>query len=383
MAIAHILAVISAAFFGAPQAVTLSNGLVARDFVAGREWKTVALRCAADGWTVQVDSDELEVELTDGTVITGAEWTLVGSPKHSRRGDTQSLTVALETEKVPGLQATVRYWVRDNEAWMRKQVELRGEPQKTISRIDLEPMTLKLAVQDNSGTGMPILAGRCWFGVEYPGSQNALKKGRLSLVHFPGARLGSKSVASKVAVFGIAGPGQAISVAFENYLTTVITPPRDFTHYNSWYDLRGSELTPSRLLDTYREFQKVLLKPYGLKLAAFVIDDGWQDPKSIWRPRRDLYPEGFGPLARQLEAEGTRLGLWMPLSGQNLDVQWGVAQGYEKSSAGDFYCLAAPRYFAAIRDATARLIREGNLAYYKHDFNHLRCSAPGHQHLPD
>ena len=363
----------------------LDNGLVERRFrLENGQWTTVAVGCPADGWTVRVSGGPLVVELLDGTVIQGADWRVVGNPQQARRGGERSLTVVLETEKAPGLRATVRYWVNDGQAWMRKQVKLSGPAGKVVSRVDLEPLKIEPAPEDHGGVGMPILiGGRCWFGVEYPGSYNDIKGGQLSLVHYPGKDLGDGPVTTKVAVWGMAQPGEALNIAFEKYLDTVATKPRDFTHYNSWYDLRGSELSPERLLEVYHGFQEGLLKPYGLKLKAIVIDDGWQDRNSIWRPRKDLYPDGFRPLAKALEAGGTRLGLWMPLSGQNLNIKWGVEHGYEKSNKGNFYCLGGPRYYAAIRDATARLIRDGNLAYYKHDFNHMRCSAPGHQHLPD
>ena len=100
-------------------------------------------------------------------------------------------------------------------------------------------------------------------------------------------------------------------------------------------------------------------------------------------PRRNLYPEGFGPFARQLEANGTRLGLWIPFNGFKLNPEWGAARGFEKSDQGRFYCLNGANYNAEIRRVLSRLIAEGNVGYFKHDFNHLRCSAPGHGHLPD
>jgi hypothetical protein len=118
-------------------------------------------------------------------------------------------------------------------------------------------------------------------------------------------------------------------------------------------------------------------------MDAMVPDDGWQDHQSIWAPRKDVYPHGFAPLAHALEAGGTRLGVWLPFNGTNLDINWGVAHGYEKSNKGNFYCLVAPHYSAAIHAALKQDITDGNLSYMKHDFNDLQCSAPGHGHLPD
>lgn len=356
---------------------------IEREFFAGPYWRTVAIRSTADGWTLKTRSDELEVELADGRVVKGEGWELLGKPQVRQVGETRALTVRLGAKQVDGLQATITYRLRTTQTWMYKQVRISGPAGLVVSRVDLEPMSLQPSPADHGGEGMPVLVGgRCWFGVEYPASRNSVRGGRLSLVHFPGKKLGREEVECKTAVCGVAPPGQAVQMAFEDYLDATVLPPRLFLHYNSWYDLRGRELSPANLLKVYEGFRTGLLDPYKVGLAAVVIDDGWQERKSIWRPRADLYPQGFGPLARELEARGTRLGLWMPLSGFNLDVQWGASQGYEKSSGGRWYCLAGPRFFAAMRDATARLIREGNLAYYKHDFNFLRCEAEGHGHLP-
>ncbi|MHC4611342.1 MAG: alpha-galactosidase, partial [Planctomycetota bacterium] len=153
-------------------------------------------------------------------------------------------------------------------------------------------------------------------------------------------------------------------------------------HYNSWYDLRTNELTPETLVRTFEDFKRSVLDPFGLRMHAFVPDDGWQNPQSIWVPRSNLYPEGFGPLRGALESRGTRLGLWLPFNGFNLDVAWGAERGYERSNQGRYYCLVGPKYNAAIRGVAKRLVDEGNIGYFKHDFNQLRCSADGHGHLP-
>jgi hypothetical protein len=357
---------------------------VSRTFAYGPGWKTVRLACPADGWKAETESDELAVALQGGPDVTGADWRLVGEPKQTAAGGAMTLTVMLASEKAPGLEATITYRVQAGKPWMRKEVTLAGPAGLVVTQVDLEPMTVRPAPADHGGEGMPILVdGRAWFGVEYPASQNAIKGGRMTLTHFPGRALGGDGFKCKTAVWGVAKPGQSVAMAFEDYLETIAVPPRDFVHYNTWYDLQQTELTPKRLLDTYAAFRQKLLEPYNLKMAAFVIDDGWQAQQSIWQPRKDIYPEGLKGLAQALEAGGTRLGLWMPFSGVNLDIGWGVKQGYEASSYGNWYCLGAPKFHAAMKQATADRIHEGNLAYYKHDFNCLACAAAGHEHLAD
>jgi hypothetical protein len=236
------------------------------------------------------------------------------------------------------------------------------------------------------GYGQPLFLGNAWFmGLEYPAGYNDVREAdgtrTVILHHYPGRETGA-GLASKTAMLGVTPAGLTRELAFSDYLDSVRVQTRDFLQYNSWYDLRSQDLTIPNLLHIYEQFQTHLLGPYGLKMAAFVPDDGWQDRDSIWQPVRERYPEGFRPLAEGLEAQGSHLGLWMPLNGTNLNVEWGRAQGLEVSNRGKFYCLAAPKYNAEIRRVTAERIRDGRLAYYKHDFNGLRCSAPGHGHLP-
>ncbi|MBU0606666.1 MAG: hypothetical protein KKI08_02215, partial [Armatimonadetes bacterium] len=236
------------------------------------------------------------------------------------------------------------------------------------------------------GYGQPVFLGDAWFmGLEYPAGYNDVREadGKRTLVlhHYPGRETG-EGLVSKTAVLGVTPRGLTRELAFSDYLDSVRVQTRDFLQYNSWYDLRSSELTIPNILHSYEQFKAHLLDPYGLKMNAFVPDDGWQDRNSIWQPDKGRYPDGFRPLAEGLERQGSRLGLWMPLNGTNLNTEWGREKGFEVSDRGKFYCLAAPKYNAEIRRVTAERIRDGRLAYYKHDFNGLRCTASGHGHLP-
>ena len=111
------------------------------------------------------------------------------------------------------------------------------------------------------------------------------------------------------------------------------------------------------------------------------------DPKSVFSLRKELFPQGYAPLHKALDERGTQLGLWLPLNGTGLGTEWGARQGYERSNGPfqdlqGYFCLAAPKYNAALRQRLKRIISEGNIAYFKHDFVQLQCSAEGHGHLP-
>ena len=128
-------------------------------------------------------------------------------------------------------------------------------------------------------------------------------------------------------------------------------------------------------------------------MQAMVPDDGWQNKKEgIWQPRADTFPGGFGPTARALEADGTRLGLWLPFDGTNTNIKWGVGpratrkwpprpKGKLNYYHVNHYCIFDEKYNQEFRRRLKQFSDEGHIAYYKHDFNNLYCRAEGHGHL--
>jgi hypothetical protein len=364
--------------------LVLGNAAIQREWARrGTVWSTVAFARGDGSDALPVfAAEEFTVKVYQGATVPASAFTW-SAPK------TTASSVTFEaTSPTSGLKVAVRYWVHGDDPFMRKQLTVTGRAETVIDELDVERLTVA-APATRGGYGQPAFLGDIWYaGLEYPAGYNdlRLKPGEtqrdLILHHYPGRSLAAPLV-SKPAVIGVTPRGLTRELAFSDYLNTIRIQTRNFLQYNSWYDLQGDAMTIPNVLDAFHKFKVNLLDPYRLKMDAFTPDDGWQDYNSIWKPNPKRYPQGFRPLAQGLEKGGSRLGLWMPLNGTNLNIDWGVAQGYERSNLGDFYCIAAPKYNAEIRRATERLIRDGNLAYYKHDFNSLQCSAPGHGHLPD
>ena len=353
-------------------------------------WRTVSFSRADGSDEVRIESDEFLIRLMDGTELTIADFRAEGAPDiREHDGQKQVYILYFPRDELPDsapYQGYVVYFLAD-EPYQRKGVRLLFKDGQAVDRLEVERFRTQLPC-DRGGRGEPVFIGESWFaGLEYPGSQTSQRERLVTLAHFPGlARRephGQCHIVSKRSVIGTGAKGDPLELAFSDYLDTIRRPSRNFLQYNSWYDWRGDQLTVENLVSTFEGFKENLLDPYGLKMHAFVPDDGWQNRESIWMPKEKLYPEGFAPLRYALEARGTRLGIWMPLNGTNLNADWGAEQGYEKSNQGRFYCLVGPKYNAAIREATKRIITQGNLSYYKHDFNTLRCTAEGHGHLPD
>ena len=100
-----------------------------------------------------------------------------------------------------------------------------------------------------------------------------------------------------------------------------------------------------------------------------VFDDGWDDPRSLWRFHQG-FPKGFTPLALLCEQYHTHLGVWLsPFGGygepKNQRLTFGAARGYETNATG--FSLAGPKYYAAFKRACLGMIRKYGVNYFKFD----------------
>lgn len=358
----------------------LANAAIRCEFSqADGHWRVVRLSRPDGSDAVTLDAEALALTIFEGPELAGEAFRCTRVTARQEAGEA-GLLVALECPD-PRVSARLTYWLRGDEPYLRQRVTLTGDAGVVVDELRVLDGAVAAPVA-GGGMGLPVWVGESWWlGLEYPLGYAQADEGQVRLYHYPGRSLAAP-LQSKTMVIGVAPPGRAARTGFDEYLRAVKRPSRSHLQYNSWYDLRRDELTPERLLATAEAFRERLLEPYGLQMDSFVPDDGWQDPQSVWEPRADLYPQGFAAVARGLAAMGMRLGLWMPLTGFHLDMQWAAEQGLEVSDRGAWYCLSAPRSFAAVKRATARRIADGNLAYYKHDFNMLSCTAEGHGHLP-
>jgi len=394
-AIVYAFAVLASATIVAeasPDRIVLENTFVRRVLeLDDGVWRTVRLARADGTDALDVQSAVFRIRLPDGTRLTAGDYRCAGEPDvrtdHGREVVSVRYVPRRDLAAAAPAEVVVEYRLA-SEPYLRKNLRLILPPGGAVDRLEVEHFRVAEPCA-RGGRGEPVFVGRSWFvGLEYPGADAKHAGGLVTLAQSPGTGQRDDATAgfvirSKAAVTGVGKPGDPIELAFSDYLDTIRLPSRVLLHYNSWYDLRQDELTLDALVGTFEAFKRNVLDPYGLRMDVFVPDDGWQDPQSIWRPRDHLYPQGFRPLSEALEARGTRLGLWIPFNGFNLDVNWGAERGYEKSDRGRYYCLAGPKYNAAIRDVVSRLIKEGNIGYFKHDFNQLQCSAGGHGHPPD
>ncbi|CAK9025073.1 Uncharacterized protein SCF082_LOCUS16909 [Durusdinium trenchii] len=165
--------------------------------------------------------------------------------------------------------------------------------------------------------------------------------------------------------------------SFSEYLEEVRGWPfGQILHYNSWYDLRSPscdaadrrcfahEMGEKNCADRLKVFNGNLSHwTAEHHLDAFLLDDGWDNPDSLWEVDDARFPEGFAPLVRHAKQMGTRLGVWMsPFGGYGAAgarrVRFGAAKGFERSKRGSF-ALAGPKYFQNFQAKVKQRISEG------------------------
>ncbi|MCC6648331.1 MAG: alpha-galactosidase [Polyangiaceae bacterium] len=99
-----------------------------------------------------------------------------------------------------------------------------------------------------------------------------------------------------------------------------VAPP---VGWNSWYELWDS-VDEAAVRDNARLAKAALAPviPPGER-PFVVVDDGWQRAWGDWRPSEARFPSGLDGLARDLDADGARLGVWLaPLLASGESEVW-------------------------------------------------------------
>ncbi len=93
--------------------------------------------------------------------------------------------------------------------------------------------------------------------------------------------------------------------------TSMTSPPPAEAGWNSWYELWDG-VTEQDVRDNAPLAKKILgpQVPKGTKLRI-VVDDGWEQAWGDWDPDPTRFPSGLDGLAKDLEAQGFTMGVWL------------------------------------------------------------------------
>jgi hypothetical protein len=293
-----------------------------------------------------------------------------------------ALDLTLSSEN-PKLDVVIHYRQDPESFFMRKWIEVKPRAASVfIRRITLEAFKPWETPETFSGPGQPVYVGDTFWGVAYPSADNALDRdGSVSCSYLVGLDVGAEGYVSPEAVMGVSGPG-LVREAFYQYIDQVrARPARPFLLWNTWYDIFN--YTDQEVIAGIEGLKKNLTDPYGIKLDAVVLDDGWDDFRRLWEPNRKRFPEGFGPVSEAAHGIGAELGLWMsPVGGYAVNltrrILGALGQGYEKNGLN--FCFAGKKYQAAFAERMVQYENDYKVNYFKLDNLSTICSSPFHGH---
>jgi hypothetical protein len=337
-----------------------------------------------NGTSLEAPEIELfRIRMADGTVLPASAFRPAGGPAETviqARGDAARRSDRLPSRAVEagflheatGLRVAWRVRIADDARYLRQEFSFRaGEAPAPVREVSVLDLPAPGARTRGSVQGSPVFAGQMFFAVEHPMAECAGARGRVTGSLRRGSDLPPGASLDVSAVIGTTSPGQTRR-DFLGYLERErIHPYRPFLHYNSWYDIAwpGHLMNEGICLAVIDGYAGPLIRDRGVRLDAFVFDDGWDEHRSLWGFHSG-FPRGFTPLRERAGPLGSSLGVWMsPWGGygdeQRRRVEWGKAQGFEMRGSG--YALAGSNYNARFTAACFDFIRTYGCTYFKFD----------------
>ncbi|MGA3268293.1 MAG: enterotoxin [Verrucomicrobiota bacterium] len=327
-----------------------------------------------------LSGEDFELVLGNGTVLKSSDFALEetpviepikpepASPTLSRHFAGRQLAARL-TAPNQHLDADWRVILRDGPGYVRQQLTLRAVDRDVlVKEIVLFDQKVPGAMTVGVVAGSPVVAGNFFLGYEQPMAQNTVDSNgvvRCSFVR--NAVLQPGESLDQSCVIGVVRTGQ-LRRDFLAYLERERARPyRPFLHYNSWYDLR--HYTESQCVNAINGVGQELTVKRGVRIASFLFDDGWDDPRTLWQFHSGL-PHGFAPLRAAAQKYHSSLGVWIsPFGGydepKRLRLEFGSAQGFETNATG--FSLAGPKYYQRFHELCAEMIQQYGVNAFKFD----------------
>ena len=277
-------------------------------------------------------------------------------------------------DKTSGLSIKWSVTLSDNSNAVIQTLQLAASRDTKIEEIVFLDTALKNARQVGEVDGSVVICGNIFLGVEHPLAKNTVGKQSTVRCTLPrGNVLKPGQSWTQTSVIGVVPPGQ-LRRGFLYYLERRRAQPyRPFLHYNNWYDVilaRPSErITEPECLEAIECYGRELVNKRGVKMDAFVWDDGWDKFNSLWDFHKG-FPDGFKNLNTAASKYGVAQGVWMSPNGgyasaKDKRITFGKSQGYETNSMG--FAMGGAKYQKAFRDVCLKMIRDNGVTFFKFD----------------
>ncbi len=320
--------------------------------------------------------------LQDGRQFAASQMTLVSAPaveeipanpnaaRLSERISGKKITVTL---RLPSENIRVSWTgiLHDGSNYLRQEITVRALGHDApISEIRLIEWKLPGAKVVGSVMGSPVVLDGIFAGFEHPLSKCAVLDGIATCALSRKLPLPAEHEVKYSSVIGVT-PQTQLRRGFLNYVERERAHPyRTFLHYNSWYDLGYfGKFDQAGALDRINVFGTQLNKLRGVTLDSFLFDDGWDDPKTLWRFNSG-FPNGFAPVKQATAKYGAAPGIWLsPWGGYGKPheerIKFGKQQGFETNADG--FALSGPKYYRHFHDVCMEMIHAYGVNQFKID----------------
>ena len=282
--------------------------------------------------------------------------------------------VAAFNDDVSGLAMRWSATLDDGANAIIQALQLTASRDTRIKELVFADVPLKGARQVGRVDGSVVVCGDVFLAVEHPLAKNTVGKGSQVRCALPrGNVLKAGQSWTHTSAIGVVPPGQ-LRRGFLYYLERRRARPyRPFLHYNNWYDVvlarPVQRATEAECLKTTEFFGRELVRKRGVKMDAFVWDDGWDDFNSLWGFHKG-FPNGFKKLKTVGDKYGAAQGVWMsPWGGyagaKNKRIKYGKSRGYETNRGG--FSMAGAKYRSAFRDVCLNMMRAHGVIFFKFD----------------
>lgn len=362
----------------APHSVSATNGVVSVECaLVGGKLATITLRDLTTDH--KSDMSGFSLRLTGGRMVRSSDLliergpvqtTLVADKKalrFSERFPGQALTISF-VDRQKTFHAEWRVVIREGAHYLRE--ELTVLPDKTgLESIEMIDLPAAAAVIEGSVDGSPIATDQMFFGIEDPMATSEHRNDRLVNALSAKTAVGQRTTCK--AVIGFITGERQLRRDFLNYLERERAHPyRPFLHYNTWYDIGYfNAYDEAAVLDRVQKFGTELVKKRGAKMRSFLLDDGWDDHKTLWSFHSG-FPQGLTAVAKACATYGFAPGMWLSPWGGYGDpkkerIEFGKTQGY--AIVNGSFSMADPKYYQTFRDLCVDVVKNYGVNQFKFD----------------
>jgi len=345
---------------------------------------SASLENKADGTRLELSGECFQLLLGDSRVVKAADFQPEGaphtetlpaepaSPNVARHFAGRRLTLEF-SDAHDHLTASWQASLRDGTTYLQQELTLRASGGDVwIKAITLFDQPLPEARTVGVVDGSPVVAGTFFCGCENPMAENRVTADHEVCCRLTrNAELKNGETLSQGFVLGVAEPGQIRRGVLAYINSARAHPTRPFLHYNSWFDIAWDKqkFNETQCLDAIDQFGRQLVRERGVRLDSFLLDDGWDDNKTLWQFHTG-FPNGFTPLKTAAAQYDAGIGVWVsPFGGydqaKQQRLQYASQFGYETNASG--FSLAGPKYYELFHEICRQMIKKYGVNQFKFD----------------